>query len=408
MNMFVKIAQKEFKILIKYIILISTAFIFLFSATNTLISLSFSLQPSFYAAYGSTWFTLESCGLDEMNDIVTNGNDVSCVLYGANGYTQETNNAYPYFTYKDVKTSGVVSKYTALINGEICTLSEREWFQLIKESENSENILYKKDQLSGVYILDADNVKEIENKDNIPSIKINSIIAENLDVCVGDEIILHTVGGSREVNVVEIYDYNSEGSAFKCALSFFESETVQCPTKYDIHITLYSNERFGHFIKFLEQTYSNQHFSFDRTFQRYDEALKMILFITIVLSVLFTLSSCYEIYAFISLVMNRRKKFLYHLKLIGAKDINIITIYSIVMFPVIILITIVSVVFSQLSLSLIAKQFNNIFDSHFELHNNYVGIICLFILSSLVFFVFFKFILNSKNNHLTYSNYRKV
>lgn len=417
-----KISFQEFKKLFFNLIFICITFLLLFSTTNTLSVLGLSLTDSFYSSYENSFIHLSSVGFDKLDDICEIASGFTVELYGLTGYTQVyTNNLieYPSFSFKGKEISACTECYMIYYDGGRQYLSVKEYESLLAQMEyencGQENFTITKTTCNGIFSYIDNNLKKkiekwiIEYDPNVVGIPvfISSLIAEELDIKVSDEITFTTKTIQKTVTVKGIYNYKFLPDSFYCDFSFldFSKETFD---RYYMSIVLTDNSKYTKMQKFVEENFNSQSYQLDNTFLRLQSLLSVLNAVVISLTVIFWTVSIIVCYGFIDNIIEKRKKFIYQLKLLGAVNGQITVIYLIILIPLIIASIIPSIFLARFYLNIIAGKFSALFGWTLSIRLLYLPPILL----TAVFIVFIGFVilklLKSKKKQITYSLYKSA
>lgn len=134
--------------------------------------------------------------------------------------------------------------------------------------------------------------------------------------------------------------------------------------------------------------------SYESTMSLVNTIFTILVFLAIIMTIILTIT----IYSFLSAIINRRKQFLYQMKLIGFPNKKLIICYGSLLMFLIICSILIGILISSISLSFIGDYFTSLFDYEFVYLNRFLSPFIIFIFFSIVSFLLLIFTLNTQTS----------
>ena len=136
--------------------------------------------------------------------------------------------------------------------------------------------------------------------------------------------------------------------------------------------------------------------------------INVIYTVLTVLTILMTVILTVTIYSFLNTIINRRRKFLYQLKLIGFNNYKIILCYSSFIFAIIFVAVALSFAISSISINVIANYYYMLLGSKFIVKNASFAPIILLLIFTIISVVILSLSLNSRTTKKAIEKIRGV
>ena len=422
-----RIAGRELKKTLTALLLIGLIFISMFTTIDTLSTLAFSFRDSFFKSYGHTGFSLHSTGFDVLDEIDEIGeSEYILKLDGAFGYTQcmhsETteNMIIPYFIDNSVVIDAFPEFYHFLFSDYTSVdvpLDELDEYinGLVERGISSESYEYRTTYSFGEFTFFNSSFTNlifkqcIEYDDNIEdnSVFISNLIAQQNNIKLNDTIKMVTDGGEATVRISGIFDFRDYDSGFICNINLLK-ETISVPDEYSIDIDLIQNENFINYYDYFNSNLEEDEFTYDKSFLRLFDLVRTLDVVIIALLVAFITLGVVATYEFTKLIIDRRKKFIYHLKLIGARNTQIIFVYLLLFIPMLIVVSVSSYFISELFIGIVAVKCEELFDWTLISRLSFVAPIVLMLFIGFFFAFLFGRLLNKNKRMITYTLYKEA
>ena len=404
MNFFL-IIKKEIKILFKLILPIFIVMLLSFSIMNIILTMSFSIKDSMLGSISKATSLLRNEGYENIDDY--NQYDIKIEL------TNFLDKDKP-FTFKTENKEIILDnnwKYRQdlLGNIEFKNPNHTDYTDYSGNIKGTEyelnkggsfinfNDYYKNILLTG-YILNYSSV------DAVNPIIISETFNKLLNVSIGDTMTLTYDGISFDVTVAGFYD-----KVFSTQSYIMSTECIEkiISEKYTITFNIFNLEQYFDFMDSLNQFH---YISLTRDLN-YENSVYLIDIIYIVLSVLTVLMIIIlsvTIYSFLNTIINRRRKFLYQLKLIGFNNYKIILCYSSFIFAIIFVAVALSFAISSISINVIANYYYMLLGSKFIVKNASFAPIILLLIFTIISVVILSLSLNSRTTKKAIEKIRGV
>lgn len=418
----IKLIKYELKKTWMYIAIFLFLLLCLFSIIDLLSTLTFNLKDSFFSSYKNTYFNLYSAGLDKLDEIEALTDGRCLIDLGlADGYTQSNYEyeSFPcfyssyefnplsnvcFFTFEDGSTSYV-------FEGE----KENYINDLKKNGITSDSYKLKEESFLGKYMFFnssfENNYKKllIQSNDclNENSVIINNLIADKLKLKINDKFIMKTDGGDVNAVVSGIYEYNAiENVSFICNIKILGHE-ITAPSTYSISLRVMDSSIFGNLLKFISSCYEKEQYSYDLTFERYYGLVIGLEATIISLNIVFFLIGLGITYESLNILIKKRTKYIFRLKLMGAENRQIFLIYFAILFIVVIFASIFSYFISTSFTNIVASKAKILFDIELINTKAFISPLVLCLVQLIYFVVIFMQKIRRNNNQITYSLYRR-
>lgn len=403
MNFFL-IIKKEVKVLLKLIIPIFIVMTLSFTIMSIILTMSFSVKTSMLSTISTANTILRNEGYENID----NFNDYNVKIELTNVLEREE-----YLTFKTDKLEITLDdkwRYRQDLVGNIEFKNEndpnfKEYSGNIKGSEYeltksgtfiSFNKAYQ-DKLLEQYIINT--YSNVENP-----IIISETFNRLLNLNRGDSITI--INNGVEVTGTVIGFYSNIFSTHSYIMD------TSCVKDFDINgyvLTFILNDlnQYFDFVNDLE-SYRYISLSRDLSYENSISLINVIYTVLTVLTILMTVILTVTIYSFLNTIINRRRKFLYQLKLIGFNNIKLILCYSSFMFVLIFVGVLVSFGISSIAMSLISKYYLLLLGSEFTIRFAVLSPIILLVLFTIVSVGILSISLNNKTTKKAIEKIRGV
>ncbi len=257
---------------------------------------------------------------------------------------------------------------------------------------------YYKDKLLEQYIL-----LPITNNYENPII-INNTLNSLLKVSRGDVITITYNNISFNVTVVGFYSDVFSTNSYIMSTECIKNLNIE---NYFLDINTYNLDQYFDLIDDL----NNFHFlslSNDLSFENSIYLINIIYIVLAVLTVLMIIILSVTIYSFLNTIINRRRKFLYQLKLIGFSNFKLILCYSSFIFVIILIAILLGYIVSSISMNIISNYYYELLGSKFIIKNATFAPIILLLIFTLISVGILSFSLNSKTTKKAVEKIRGV
>lgn len=403
MNFFL-IIKKEVKVLSKLILPIFIVMTLSFSIMSIILTMSFSIKKSMLNSISTANSVLRNEGYKDIEDI-KNYN----VKVELSGFLQKDD----YLTFKTANQEITLDnqwryRQDLIGNIEFKNPHHQDYLDYSGNVRGNEYELNKagsyvtfnkayQDKLLEQYIIFS--YVKVENP-----IIINETFNKLLKLNVGDELTISFNGASFTSTVVGFYSNIFSNQSFIM--------DTNCVKDFDLsnYILTYTINDLDQYFNFVDKLESYRYISLSRdlSYENSIFLINVIYTVLAVLTILMIVILTVTIYSFLNTIINRRRKFLYQLKLIGFNNFKLILCYSSFMFVLIFAGVLVSFGISSIAIALISSYYKTLLGSDFIVSNIVLSPIILLVLFTIVSIGILSFSLNTKTTKKAIEKIRGV
>lgn len=403
MNFFL-IIKKEVKVLSKLILPIFIVMTLSFSIMSIILTMSFSIKKSMLNSISTANSVLRNEGYKDIEDI-KNYN----VKVELSGFLQKDD----YLTFKTANQEITLDnqwryRQDLIGNIEFKNPHHQDYLDYSGNVRGNEYELNKagsyvtfnkayQDKLLEQYIIFS--YVKVENP-----IIINETFNKLLKLNVGDELTISFNGVSFTSTVVGFYSNIFSNQSFIM--------DTNCVKDFDLsnYILTYTINDLDQYFNFVDKLESYRYISLSRdlSYENSIFLINVIYTVLAVLTILMIVILTVTIYSFLNTIINRRRKFLYQLKLIGFNNFKLILCYSSFMFVLIFAGVLVSFGISSIAIALISSYYKTLLGSDFIVSNIVLSPIILLVLFTIVSIGILSFSLNTKTTKKAIEKIRGV